>query len=81
MKFLFLLFLFCPFLLFTQTENLSSLKIEEIMKGKDMAEKETELLSLMKDPDITVEKMLSALGVGLDASYPDDISLLMVRKG
>ncbi len=55
--------------------------IFEIMKGKDMAEKEAELLSLMKIPDISVEKMLSALGVGLEASYPDDISLLMVRKG
>lgn len=35
MKFLFPLFLFCTFFSFTQTENLSSLKIEEIMKGKD----------------------------------------------
>lgn len=55
--------------------------IFEIMKGKDLAEKEKELLSLMEKPEITVPQMLEALGVRPDTSYPDDISLVMVRKG
>lgn len=55
--------------------------IFEIMKGKDLAEKEKELLSLMEKPDITVHQMLAELGVRPDTSYPDDISLVMVRKG
>ncbi len=55
--------------------------IFEIMKGKDLAEKEKELLSLMEKPDITVQQMLTELGVRPETSYPDDISLVMVRKG
>jgi sigma-B regulation protein RsbU (phosphoserine phosphatase) len=55
--------------------------IFEIMKGKDLAEKEKELLSLMEKPNITVQQMLTELGVSPDTSYPDDISLVMVRKG
>jgi len=55
--------------------------IFEIMKGKNLAEKEEELLSLMEKPDITVAEMLAELGVRPKTSYPDDISLVMVRKG
>jgi len=55
--------------------------IFEIMKGKSLEEKEKELLSLMTKPNITVEEMLSALNVLPQTSYPDDISLVMVRKG
>lgn len=55
--------------------------IFEIMKGKDLDEKERELLSLMAKPEITVTDMLSELGVSPQTCYPDDISLVMVRKG
>ncbi|MGE3319602.1 MAG: PP2C family protein-serine/threonine phosphatase [Candidatus Berkiella sp.] len=55
--------------------------IFEIMKGKDLEAKEKELLSLMDKPDVTVTDMLLALGVSPETSYPDDISLIMVRKG
>jgi serine phosphatase RsbU (regulator of sigma subunit) len=55
--------------------------IFEIMKGKDMDEKEEKLLSLMSLPNLSVEKMLIELGVSPERGYPDDISLLMVRRG
>lgn len=54
--------------------------IFEMMKGKNLEEKENELLALMAVPDMTIAKMLTELGVRAETSYPDDISLLMVRK-
>lgn len=54
--------------------------IFEMMKGKNLEEKEKQLLALMAMPGMTIAKMLAEIGVRPEASYPDDISLLMVRK-
>lgn len=52
----------------------------EIIKGNNLDEKESKLLALMAKPHVTIEDMLLEFGVSPEQSYPDDISLLMIRK-
>lgn len=56
--------------------------IFEVMKGKDLPEKEAQLLALVDDFQVTSENMLNGLiPESEETPVPDDVTLLLINRG
>lgn len=54
--------------------------IFEVMEGKNSTEKEKKLLDIVKNSEKNIESILSASGTNRDFGFPDDITLLLVKR-
>ncbi|HRE31264.1 MAG TPA: response regulator, partial [Candidatus Berkiella sp.] len=54
--------------------------IFEIMHGKNLKENENRLLEMIKQSEMSIDKILSHLNIRTDRGFPDDVTLLLMNK-
>lgn len=54
--------------------------ILEMMKGENLEENERILLSIFSNSQVTINKVLTQLGINSERGFPDDITFLLLNK-